>query len=69
MPMEFLTVKPTVVDPGKPDDTPRETVGEGGTESDAERLEELKVALREAQEQQAAKEIEIATLQEKLENE
>ena len=65
----FLTVKPIVVDLGKPDDPPEETVGEGGTESDDEGVEGLKAALREAQEQQAAKEIEIARLQEQLEKE
>ena len=53
-----------VVDLGKPDDPPGEIVGEGGTESD-EGVEELKAALREAQKQQAAKEIEIARLLEK----
>ena len=65
----FLTVKPIIVDLGKPDDPPEETIGEGGTESEDEGVEELKAALREAQEQQAAKEIEIARLQEQLEKE
>ena len=49
--------------------TSGETVGEGGTENDAEGIDELKAALREAQEQQAAKDVEIARLQEQLEKE
>ena len=53
----FLTVKPE-----KQDDPPGETI-EGG---DAEGIEELRAALREAKEQQAARDEELARLREQL---
>ena len=61
-----LTVSPIVADLGK-GDSPGETGNGDG--AGTEEVEELREALREAKEQQAAKDVEIAKLQEQLERE
>ena len=62
----FLTMKPIIVDLGKHDDPPGETV-EGDTDGDAKGIDGLRAALCEAKEQQAARDEEIARLHEQLE--
>ena len=63
----FLIVKLLVADLGKHDDPPGETVDDTGDETGV--VDELRAALREAQEQQAVRDREIARLQEQLEKE
>ena len=58
----FLTVKPIVVELGGLDDPPSES-------ADEDDVGELRAALREAKEQQTARELEVARLQEQLEKE
>ena len=61
----FLTVKPITVELGGLDDPPGETADEASAES----VDELRAALREAKEQQAARELEVTKLHEQLEKE
>ena len=63
----FLIVKLLVADLGKHDDPPGETVDDTGDETGV--VDELRAALREAQEQQAVRDREIARLYEQLEKE
>ena len=63
----FLIVKPLVADLGKHDDPPGETVDGTGDETGV--VDELRAALREAQEEQVVRDREIARLHEQLEKE